>query len=202
MPLAARLTRGYCWRRWNFLARFLSNRWSILVDLMSRILMVVVLTVVDGWWVRIDDLKLRWPTKIAPFFRPDGEVKTLKTAGFLLCRRLATFLWCFRGFRRPEMGDRRRERDSPARGERGSGVCYGVNASTVHRCSWSLWSVGSLMKRSCGCDWFDLQVDRTVRMSSVLIWCDAVYRDLGTLGDVALLDLRGNCFKGWDWFGF
>jgi len=33
-------------------------------------------------------------------------------------------------------------------------------------------------------------------MSSVLIWYDAVYRDLGTLGDVALLDLRGNCFKG------
>jgi hypothetical protein len=100
------------------------------------------------------------------------------------------------------MGDRKRERESPARGERGSGLYYGVNASTVHRCSWSLWSVGSLMKRSCDCDWLDLQVDRTVRMSSVLIWCDAVYRELGTLGDVAPLDLRENCFKGWDWFGF
>ena len=52
------------------------------------------------------------------------------------------------------------------------------------------------MKRSCDCDWLDLQVDRTVRMSSVLIWCDAVYRELGTLGDVAPLDLRENCFKG------
>jgi hypothetical protein len=40
--------RGYCWRRGDFPARFLANRWSILVDLMSRILMVVVLTVVDG----------------------------------------------------------------------------------------------------------------------------------------------------------
>jgi hypothetical protein len=151
----------------------------------ARILMVVVLTVVDGWWVRIDDLKLRWPTKIAPFFRPDGEVNTLKTAGFLLCRRLETFLWRFGGFTRPEMGDRRRERESPARGERGSGLYYGVNASTVHRCSWILWAVGSLMKRSCGCDWLDLQVDRTVRMSRFVIWCDEVYRELGTPGDVA-----------------
>jgi len=97
-------------------------RWSILVDLMSRILMVVVLTIVDGWWVRIDDLKLRWPTKIAPFFRPDGEVNTLTMAGVLLCRRLETFLWRCGGFRRPEMGDQRRERESPARGERGSGI--------------------------------------------------------------------------------
>jgi hypothetical protein len=85
--------------------------------------------------VRIDDLKLRWPTKIAPFFRPDGEVKTLNMAGVLLCRRLETFLWWCGGFKRLEMGDRRRERDSPARGERGSEMCYGVNALTVHRCS-------------------------------------------------------------------
>jgi hypothetical protein len=68
--------------------------------------------------VRIDDLKLRWPTKIAPFFRPDGEVKTLKTAGVLLCRRLATFLlWCG-GLRRPERGDRKRERVAGERRER------------------------------------------------------------------------------------
>jgi hypothetical protein len=169
---------------------------------MSRILMVVVLTVVDVWWVRIDDLKLRWPTKIASIFRPDGEVKTLTKAGVLLCRRLATFLWWCGGFTQPEMGDRRRERESPARGERGSGLYYGVNASTVHRCSWILWAVGSLMKRSCGCDWLDLQVDRTVRMSRFFIWCDAVYRELGTPGDVAPPDLKANCFKGWDWFGF
>jgi len=111
-------TRGYCWRRRDFPAWFLSNWWSILVDLMSRILMVVVLTVVDGWWVRIDDWKLQWPTKIAPFYRPDGEVKTLKTAGVLLCRRLETFMWWCGGFKRPEMGDRRRERESRWREER------------------------------------------------------------------------------------
>jgi len=52
------------------------------------------------------------------------------------------------------------------------------------------------MESSCGCDWPDLQVDRTVRMSSVLIGYDAVYRELGTLGDVEPLDLRENCFKG------
>jgi hypothetical protein len=57
-------------------------------------------------------------------------------------------------------------------------------------------SVGSLMERSCGCDWLDLQVDQTVRMSRFVIWCDAVYRELGTPGDVAPPDLKANCFKG------
>jgi len=52
------------------------------------------------------------------------------------------------------------------------------------------------MKRSYGCDWLDLQVDRTVWMSRVFIWCDAVYRELGTPGDVAPPDLKVNCFKG------
>jgi hypothetical protein len=54
------------------------------------------------------------------------------------------------------------------------------------------------MERSCGCDWPDLQVDRTVRMNGFLIGCDAVHRELGTLDDVAPLDLRENCFKGGD----
>jgi hypothetical protein len=44
MPLAARVAHAQLLLA---AARFLSNRWSILVDLMSRILMVVVLTVVD-----------------------------------------------------------------------------------------------------------------------------------------------------------
>ena len=83
--------------------------------------------------MRIDDLKLRWPTKIVALFRPDGEDKTLEKAGVLLFRRLATFLWWFGGLIRPEMGDRGRERESPARGERSSGLFYGVNASTVHQ---------------------------------------------------------------------
>jgi hypothetical protein len=83
-------------------------------------------------------LKLRWPTKIAALFREDGEVKTLKTAGVLLYMRIATFMWWFGSFRWPEMGDRERERESPARGERCSGLCYGENASTVHRCSGGL----------------------------------------------------------------
>jgi hypothetical protein len=65
----------------------------------------------------------------------------------------------------PEMGDRRRERETPARGEGCSGLCYGENTSTVHRCSWCLWSVRSMMESSCGCDWPDLQIDRTVRMN-------------------------------------
>jgi hypothetical protein len=63
-----------------------------------------------------------WPTTIAAFFRPDREEKTLKTAGVLLYRRVETFLWWFRGFTRPEMGDRMRERESPARGERDSEI--------------------------------------------------------------------------------
>jgi len=41
------------------------------------------------------------------------------------------------------------------------------------------------MERSCGCDWPDLQVDRTVRMNGGLIGCDAVHQNLGTPGDVA-----------------
>jgi hypothetical protein len=79
-------------------------------------------------------LKLRWPTKIAAFFRPDGEDKTLKKAGGLLYRRLATFLWWFGSFTRPKMGDRMREKESPARGERVSEIGYGVNERMVHQC--------------------------------------------------------------------
>jgi len=57
-----------------------------------------------------------------------------ESAGVLLYMRIATFLWCFGSLIWPEMGDRRRERESPARGERCSGLCYGENVSTVHRC--------------------------------------------------------------------
>jgi hypothetical protein len=60
--------------------------------------------------------------KIATFFRPDREEKTLKLVGFLLNRRLVTFLWWFGGFKRPEMGDQMRERESPVRGERDSEI--------------------------------------------------------------------------------
>jgi hypothetical protein len=95
-----------------------------------------------------------------------------------------------------------RERASAARGERCSGLCYGENASMVHLCSWGLWSVGSLMERSCGCDWPDLQVDRTVRMNRGRIGCDAVHRNLGTPGDVAQRNQSLDYFKGWDVFGF
>ena len=59
-----------------------------------------------------------------------------------------------------------RERESPARGERGSEKCYGANACMVYRCSGRILTVGSWMKRSDGCDWLDLQVDRTVQ----IIW--------------------------------
>ena len=199
MPLAA---RGAHARLLLAAGRFLANRWSILVDLMSRILMVVVVTVVDSWWVRIDDLKLRWKPTIAALFRPNGAETSLKPDGVLLYMRIATFLWWFGSFRWPEMGDRERERESPARGERCSGLCYGENASMVHRCSWGLWSVGSLMERSCDCYWPDLQVDRTVRMNRGGIGCDAVHRNLGTPGDVAQRDQSLDYFKGWDVFGF
>jgi hypothetical protein len=67
-------------------------------------------------------LKLRVVDEIAAFFRPDGEEKTLKTAGVLLYRRLVAFLWWLGGFKRPEMRDRMRERESLARGERESEV--------------------------------------------------------------------------------
>jgi hypothetical protein len=79
-----------------------------------------------------------WPTKIVAFFQPDREAKTVKPAGVLLYKRLETFLWWFGGFKRPEMGDRMRERETPR-------FCYGVNTSMVHRCSWRLWTVGSRM---------------------------------------------------------
>lgn len=137
-------TRGYCWRRGDFPERFLAKRWSLLVDLMSRVLMAVVSTAVDGGRGRIVGLKLRWPTQIAALFRPDEAEKTMKTTSLFLYRRVETFLWWRGGWRWPDMGDRRRERESPARGERCSGLCYGEHTSTVHRCSWCPWSVGSL----------------------------------------------------------
>jgi hypothetical protein len=59
-----------------------------------------------------------WLTKIAAFFRPDREEKTLKPAGVLLYRRIETFLWWFGFFTRPEMGDRMRERIAGERRER------------------------------------------------------------------------------------
>ena len=195
-------TRNYCWRRGDFLARFPANKWLLLVDLRARILMEVVSTVVDGWRGRIVDLKLRWQPTIAVLFRPDEAAKTMTTTGVFLYSRGETFLWWCGGWRRPESGDRMRERASPARGERCSGLCYGESTSTVHRCRWCLWSVGSLMERSCGCDWPDLQVDRTVRMNRGVIGCDAVHRNLGTPGDVAQRDQSLDYFKGWDVFGF
>jgi hypothetical protein len=67
-------------------------------------------------------LKLRVVDKIAAFFRPDGEEKTPNMAGVLLYRRLLAFMWWFGGFKQLEMGDRMRERESPARGERESEV--------------------------------------------------------------------------------
>jgi len=52
------------------------------------------------------------------------------------------------------------------------------------------------MERSCGCDWPDLQVDRTVRMKGGWIRCDAVHRNLGKPGDVAQRDQSLDYFKG------
>ena len=69
----------------------------------------------------------------AAFFRPYEAEETMKNTGVLIFRRLATFLWWFGGWIRPEMGDRRGERESPARRERCSEISYGVNACMVHR---------------------------------------------------------------------
>jgi hypothetical protein len=52
------------------------------------------------------------------------------------------------------------------------------------------------MKRSDGCDWLDLQVDRTVWMSGALIWCGAVHQKLGTPDDVAQRDQILEYLKG------
>jgi len=203
MPLAARVAHArLLLEAAKFPARFLAKKWLILVDLRVRILMVVVSTTVDGRRGRIVGLKLRWHPTIAALFRPNRAEKTPKPDGILLYMRISTFMWWFGSFIWPDMGDRRGERESPARAERCSGLCYGENANTVHRCSWGLWSVGFLMERSCGCDWPDLQVDRTVRMNRCGIGCDAVHRNLGTPGDVAQRDQSLDYFKGWDVFGF
>jgi len=67
--------------------------------------------------------------------------KTMKTTGVFLYSRGETFLWWCGGWRRPESGDRMRERASPTRGERESEIMlryervYGtpVPLNTVHR---------------------------------------------------------------------
>jgi hypothetical protein len=87
---------------------------------MSRVLIAVVSTDVDGCRRRIVGLKLRWPTKIAALFRPDEAEKTMKTTKFFLYSRVETFLWWCGGWRRPESGDRMRERERRRREERGS----------------------------------------------------------------------------------
>ena len=65
----------------------------------------------------------------------------MKNTGVFLYSRGETFLWWCGGWRRPESGDRMRERASPTRGERESEIMlryervYGtpVPLNTVHR---------------------------------------------------------------------
>jgi hypothetical protein len=99
-----------------------------------------------------------WPTKIAAFFRPDKEEKTLKPDGVLLYRRVETFLWLFGGFIRPEIGDRMRERESPARGERDSKILLQCEREHGTPVQLKVVNRGSLMNWSCGCDWLDLKL--------------------------------------------
>ena len=203
MQLAARVAHArLLLERWNFLARFPATKWLILVDLRARILMAVVSTDVDGWRGRIVGLKRRWTTTIVVFFQPDEAEKTMTTTGVFLYSRGKTFLWWCGGWRRPESGDRMRERASPTRGERESEIMlryecvYGtpVPMNTVHR--WiSDETIGWLwLARSAG--W------STVWMSGALIWCGAVHRKLGTPDDVAQLDQILEYFKGWDVSGY
>jgi hypothetical protein len=72
----------------------------------------------------------------------------LKTAGVLLYWRLATFIWWFRGFSRPEMGDQMRDRESPARGERDSDVllrCEREHGTPVQLKAANGWIVDELI---------------------------------------------------------
>jgi len=68
-----------------------------------------------------------------PFPAKWGRANAETGRGFALYED-RDLLWWFGSLRWPEMGDRRRERESPARGERCSWLCYGENVSTVHRC--------------------------------------------------------------------
>ena len=158
--------------------------------------MVVVLMVVDGWWGRIDDLKLRWPATIVAFFPARwGSENDENHRGFSLQHRRNLLWWCG-GWRRPESGDRMREKECRWEQRESPRLRYGVNACMVHRYRWTLCAVGSRMKRSDGCDWLDLQVDRTVWMSWSLIWCGAVPRKIGTPDDVAQRDQILDYFNG------
>jgi hypothetical protein len=62
----------------------------------------------------------RWPTKIAAFFRPDREEKTLQTAGFCFigAGNLSVVVWRLHTAENGRSNER--ERESSARGERHS----------------------------------------------------------------------------------
>ena len=86
--------------------------------------------------------------------------KTLQTVAVLLYRRLTTFLWWFRGFKRSKMGDRMRKGESLVRGERDSEIllrCEREHDTLVQLKVVNRWS---RMNWSFDCDWLDLQVDR------------------------------------------
>jgi len=77
----------YIWRLHaegeDFVLRKLQKR-LILVYVRVRILITVVSMAIDGWWGRIDSLKLRVVEEIATFFWPDEAEKAMKTAWVLL----------------------------------------------------------------------------------------------------------------------
>ena len=95
-----------------------------------------------------------------------------------------------------ERGSRRWEERDALR------FCYGMTVARCVSAAERFEPVGSLMRRSYGCDWFDLQVDRTARIVWVVIRCSAVHRKLGTPGDVAQRDWISNYFNGWDLLGY
>jgi hypothetical protein len=143
-----------------------------------------------------------WPTKIAAFFRPDRKEKTLNPAEVFLYMRLETFMWRLRGFNRPEMRDRMRERDSPTRGERDSENslrCEREHGIPVQLTVGNRWIADELILRlwlAWSASWSDgpdgLIFDLVLRG----------HRKIGASGDVAQQDRRADCFKGWDGFGF
>jgi len=95
------------------------------------------------------------------------------------------------------------ERESVA-GERREGVWEVLRCERAHGATVQLKAVNrwSQLNGSYGCEWLDLQVDRTVRMNGGLIGYGAVHRNLGTPSDVAQQDQSLDYFKGWDVFGF
>jgi hypothetical protein len=57
-PVARVAQRNHCWKATKLFSQITGKRGQFLVDLEERILMMVVVLAVNGWWERIGGLKL------------------------------------------------------------------------------------------------------------------------------------------------